>query len=118
MRINKFLAEIGLASRRHADEMIAAGRVQINGKIASLGANVEEGDEVLLDGQTIVVSEKKEEYCKYFCETYKLVLDIWTKKLHNIDRPIISMGMSESFEEAIECGATLVRIGRTLFKKD
>ena len=62
MRINKFLAENGLASRRHADEMIAAGRVQINGKIAVLGENVEEGDEVLLDGQVISVSEKKEEY--------------------------------------------------------
>ena len=62
MRINKFLAEKGLASRRHADEMIAAGRVQINGKTAVLGANVEEGDEVLLDGQAVIVSEKKEEY--------------------------------------------------------
>ena len=62
MRINKFLAEKGLASRRHADEMIAAGRIQINGKTAVLGANVEEGDEVLLDGQAIIVSEKKEEY--------------------------------------------------------
>ena len=35
--------------------------------------------------------DKKEDYRKYFCETYKLVLDIWTKKLHNIDKPIISM---------------------------
>ena len=62
MRINKFLAEKGIASRRHADEMISAGRVQINGKLATLGANVEEGDEVLLDGQAIASSEKKEEY--------------------------------------------------------
>ena len=62
--------------------------------------------------------EKKEEYLKYFCETYQLVLDIWQKKLHNIDRPIISMGMSESFEEAIECGSTVVRIGRSLFNKN
>ena len=62
--------------------------------------------------------EKKEEYLKYFCETYQLVLDIWQKKLHNIDRPIISMGMSESFEEAIECGSNLVRIGRSLFNKN
>ena len=61
--------------------------------------------------------EKKEEYCKYFCETYKLVLDIWTKKLHNIDRPIISMGMSESFEEAIREGADIVRVGRRMFEK-
>ncbi len=62
MRINKFLAEKGIASRRHADEIIAAGRVQINGKLATLGANVEEGDEVLLDGQAIANTEKKEEY--------------------------------------------------------
>ena len=61
--------------------------------------------------------EKKEEYCKYFSKTYQLVLDIWTKKLHNIDRPIISMGMSESFEEAIECGSDVVRVGRALFTK-
>ena len=61
--------------------------------------------------------EKKEEYCKYFSKTYQLVLDIWTKKLHNIDRPIISMGMSESFEEAIACGSDVVRVGRALFMK-
>ena len=62
MRINKFLAENGIASRRHADTMISAGRIKINGKLATLGASVEEGDEVLLDDQPIVISEKKEEY--------------------------------------------------------
>ncbi|MBQ8141430.1 MAG: YggS family pyridoxal phosphate-dependent enzyme [Clostridia bacterium] len=61
--------------------------------------------------------EKKEEYCKYFSKTYQLVLDIWTKKLHNISRPIISMGMSESFEEAIAQGADIVRVGRKMFEK-
>jgi len=59
--------------------------------------------------------ENKEAYRKYFQKTYQQCLDIWEKKLHNIDRPIISMGMSESFEVAIEEGATLVRIGRALF---
>lgn len=62
MRINKFLAEKGLASRRHADEMISAGRVKINGEIATLGTNVEEEDEVTLDGQVVSITEKKEEY--------------------------------------------------------
>ena len=61
--------------------------------------------------------EKKDEYNKYFSQTYKIVLDIWTKKLHNIDRPIISMGMSESFEEAVACGSNLVRVGRGMFVK-
>ena len=59
--------------------------------------------------------EKKEDYRKYFRETYEQCLDIWTKKLYNIDRPIISMGMSESFEPAIEEGSTVVRVGRALF---
>jgi len=62
MRINKFLADKGIASRRHADEMISAGRVTINGITATLGANVEEGDEVTVDGRLLSVEEKKEEY--------------------------------------------------------
>lgn len=62
MRINKFLADKGIASRRHADEMIAAGRVTINGVVATLGANVEEGDEVSLDGILLEATEKKMEY--------------------------------------------------------
>lgn len=62
MRINKFLAEKGIASRRHADEMIIAGRVMINGKTAELGAVVTEEDEVTLDGQILSHEEKKEEF--------------------------------------------------------
>ena len=61
--------------------------------------------------------EKKEDYLKYFQQTYRQVLDIWAKKRHNIDRPIISMGMSDSFEEAIVCGSDIVRVGRRLFVK-
>ena len=62
MRINKFLAEKGIASRRHADEMILAGRVKINGKIATLGANVEEKDLVLVDDTPLSREEKTEKY--------------------------------------------------------
>lgn len=62
MRINKFLADKGIASRRHADEIIAAGRITINGVVATLGANVEEGDEVAMDGILVEAGEKKNEY--------------------------------------------------------
>ncbi len=62
--------------------------------------------------------EKKEEYLKYFEQTSAQVLDIWTKKLHNIGRPILSMGMSESFDAAILAGADFVRVGRALFVKE
>ena len=60
--------------------------------------------------------EKSEDYMRFFGETSKLCLDIWKEKLHNIEVPILSMGMSDSYIEAVRCGATVVRVGRTLFK--
>ena len=59
--------------------------------------------------------EKKEEYFKYFAETYKIFIDISEKKPHNIDMSILSMGMSESYIPAVECGSTLVRVGSAIF---
>ena len=63
------------------------------------------------------VCEQKEDYTKFFSQTVDLVLDIWHKKLDNIKSPIISMGMSDSFEEAIRSGSTAIRVGRSLFTK-
>ncbi len=61
-------------------------------------------------------SPEKAQYYKYFSETFALCLDIWTKKLHNIDIPMImSMGMSDSYDVGIACGSTLVRVGSSLF---
>ena len=62
--------------------------------------------------------ENKSDYYGYFSKTKSLSDKIWKECLGLDGEPIISMGMSESFEEAIECGATIVRIGRTLFSKD
>lgn len=62
MRINKFLADQGIASRRHADEMIEMGRVTVNGKIATLGMTISEKDKVSVDGNLIEVTEKQELY--------------------------------------------------------
>ena len=55
MRLNKFLSTAGVAARRKADDIIAAGRVSVNGKIVtSLGAQVnEKNDEVAVDGKRI-----------------------------------------------------------------
>ena len=63
MRINKFLADNGIASRRHADEMIIAGRVKINDKIAQLGMTVEESDVITIDGKPV---ERKEKTLYYY----------------------------------------------------
>lgn len=61
--------------------------------------------------------EKKEDYYPYFEKTREVSERIWKNTLGKSGEPILSMGMSESFEPAIECGATLVRIGRTLFTR-
>ena len=62
MRINKFLAEQGIASRRGSDEIIAAGRVAINGKTARAGDDVSDADVVTLDGKTLSHKVKYEYY--------------------------------------------------------
>lgn len=62
MRINKFLAEQGLASRRGADELVAGGRVAINGKIAKAGDDVAADDVVTLDGNILSHKVKYEYY--------------------------------------------------------
>jgi 23S rRNA pseudouridine2604 synthase len=53
VRINKYLKDIGIASRRRADEIIKDGHVTINGKKATLGAIVQENDEVAVDSSLL-----------------------------------------------------------------
>ncbi|MBP5198063.1 MAG: pseudouridine synthase [Lachnospiraceae bacterium] len=51
VRINKYLAEAGICSRRGADELILQGKVTINGKIAQNGDKVGPGDDVRVSGK-------------------------------------------------------------------
>ncbi|MCA8951240.1 MAG: rRNA pseudouridine synthase [Planctomycetes bacterium] len=55
VRLNQFLAQCGVCSRRAADELIAAGRVELNGTVVTeLGTRVDpEHDEVLFDGNSV-----------------------------------------------------------------
>ncbi len=54
MRINKYLAECGVASRRNCDKLIAEGLVAINGRVCQIGAEVDElSDVVTVDGKRI-----------------------------------------------------------------
>ncbi len=60
-RLQKILARYGIASRRHAEEMIAAGRVQINGQIVQeLGYKVDAAAvEIKVDGKVMTKEEKR-----------------------------------------------------------
>ena len=63
MRINKYLASCGIASRRACDEIIAEGRVKINGRICLQGAEVDEtSDSVSVDGKKVQIKKKFEYY--------------------------------------------------------
>ena len=59
MRINKYLCECGICSRREADAFILEGRVTLNGRQAEPGSQVKEGDRVLLDGRPVAVRKEK-----------------------------------------------------------
>jgi len=54
IRINKFIAHAGYCSRREADTLIAAGKVEVNGKIVTeLGTKVSQRDKLVVSGQTL-----------------------------------------------------------------
>ena len=68
MRINKYIASSGFCSRRKADELIGAGRVQVNGKtVTLLGYEIRTKDKVAIDGKTLRMM--KLEYYRFYKPT-------------------------------------------------
>lgn len=63
MRLQKYLAHAGLASRRKSEDYILQGRVAVNGQtITSLGTKVGPGDQVSFDGKPVKLQEEKVYY--------------------------------------------------------
>ena len=60
IRINKYLSEAGVCSRREADKLIEKGLVKINGKVPSIGTKVSPGDKVTVEEN--VVSKEKNKF--------------------------------------------------------
>lgn len=58
VRINKFLSEAGICSRRQADKHILAKEVKINGRVAEIGDTVSAADQVYFQGNLITKEEK------------------------------------------------------------
>jgi len=85
-RIQKILAQHGVASRRAAEQLVQEGRVQINGEVAQIGAKVSKGDAILLDGRplghreqmTYLLLHKPQGYVTTVKDTHerKTVLDL------------------------------------------
>lgn len=58
IRINKYLAELGIGSRRSIDKMIAEGKIKVNGILAQSGLKVNEDDEIIVNGRSVNSKEK------------------------------------------------------------
>ena len=59
IRLNRFLANAGVCSRREADEFITAGVVSVNGEVVTeLGTKIKRGDEVKFHDQTVSIERK------------------------------------------------------------
>ena len=83
IRINKFIKDCGIASRREADRLLSEGRVTINGQTAGLGTMVREGDEVCVDGRILHLSSQK-----HIIAFYKPVGVTCTKKDEHAEQTI------------------------------
>lgn len=68
MRINKYIAQSGICSRRKADEYVLSGRVKVNGVVITmLGFEIRKKDKVTLDGK--IIRADKLEYFKFYKPT-------------------------------------------------
>ncbi len=95
MRINKYIAQSGLCSRRKADEYIQQGRVKVNGKVVTmLGFEIRTKDKVTLDDK-LIRSDKLEYYKFYKPAGYittksdekgrKTIYDILPEQFHRLN---------------------------------
>ena len=85
-------------------------------EIFEVAQQLEEFKNIRLKGLMAIppICEVQQQNIKYFDKMYKLFIDIRAKtKDNNIE--ILSMGMSDDYECAIECGANMVRLGTALF---
>ena len=57
-RINKYISESGICSRREADKLIEEGKVTVNGEKAELGTKVSDGDDIKIDGKKLSLKRK------------------------------------------------------------
>ena len=63
VRLQKMLADCGVASRRKAEELIANGRVKVNGRVAKIGDKVDtKKDKITVDNKTVVSSVRSVYY--------------------------------------------------------
>ncbi len=123
----KLAKEISKQAQKNGITVDILLEVNIGGEESKWGFKPEEtfnalNEIAVLDGLRVKglmtippVCDSAEENREYFRKMYKLFIDIRDKKIDNSSMEILSMGMSDDFDIAIEEGANLVRVGTALF---
>lgn len=106
------------------DVLVEVNIAKEDTKFGVLPENVEEFVRAVAEFEHISVKglmtvapfvEVPEENRKYFRELNKIMVDLNSKNIHNVNMNVLSMGMTGDYETAIEEGATLVRVGTGVF---
>lgn len=102
IRLNKYLAQQGLASRRNADFLINEGKVLVNGKIATMGMQIDEHiDNVIVCAETL---QKKEAEKVYFLLNKPEGVISATKKTIPEDITVVDLFPSKNFPRIYPVG--------------
>ena len=109
-RIVRILLEVNMAKEESKFGLMPEEVMDVVDRIATL-------DNVRVEGLMTIAPFVKdpEENRKYFAALKQLSVDIRGKNVNNVNMSILSMGMTNDFEVAIEEGATMVRIGTAIF---
>lgn len=123
----KLAQEISKQAQKNSLDMDVLVEINIGQEKSKSGIRIEQAEEFIaeishLPGICVKglmsippICDNKQQIRKYFSKIYEKFIDIRDKKLDNICMQFISMGMSDDYEEAILCGANIVRIGSALF---
>lgn len=126
VKLAKEISRLCVRDRTHMDVLVEVniGREESKGGVLP-EALFEFIDQVrTLDGLTVrglmaipPDCENRAELSVYFSSMQQYYVDMAAKRLDNVSMDCLSMGMSSDFQTAIECGATMVRVGSSLFGK-
>lgn len=83
-RLNKYLRQRGLCSRREADKLIEAGQVFVNGKKAELGTQISADDEVKINGKIVSSKSKEKPFYLAFNKPVGIICTTDSKSTDNI----------------------------------
>ena len=120
---------LNTAAAKHGIVLDILAQVNIGGEESKSGVTPQEAAEFCaalrefsslnLRGMMTIppISETESKKREYFSRMSQLFIDIRTKNVDNSSMNILSMGMSDDFEEAILEGSTMVRVGSAIFGK-